>query len=103
MLFKAGYKLEHPGIVLWEEYLKPRSITQTRFARDLNISFARANELLNGKRGFTPDTALRVAKYLGTTAEYWMNWQSAYELQRTEKPAARNTEKSPPPGERDCV
>ncbi|GMT42847.1 MAG: transcriptional regulator [bacterium] len=82
---KIGFKVEHPGIVLWEEYLKPRGITQTRFARDLNISFARANEVLNGKRGFTPDTALRVAKYLGTTAEYWINWQATYDLQRTEK------------------
>jgi len=95
MSLQIGFKLEHPGVVLWEEYLKPRSITQTRFARDLNISFARANELLNGKRGFTPDTALRVAKYLRTTAEYWMNWQSAYELQRTERSRRKEYRKIP--------
>ncbi len=82
---KVDFKLEHPGVVLWEEYLKPRGITQTRFARDINISFARANEVLNGKRGITSDTALRVAKYLGTSAEYWMNWQAAFDLQQTEK------------------
>jgi len=82
---KVAFKLEHPGVVLWEEYLKPRGITQTRFARDINISFARANEVLNGKRGITSDTALRVARYLGTSAEYWMNWQAAFDLQQTEK------------------
>ncbi len=50
---KAGFKLELPGVVLWEEYLKRRGITQTRFSRDIDISFTGANELLNGKRGFT--------------------------------------------------
>ena len=82
---KLGFAIEHPGIVLLEEYLEPKGISQSRFAREIGISFTRANELLNGKRGVTPDTALRVAKYLGTTAEYWMNWQSAYDLRRTEK------------------
>jgi len=85
MAAKIGFDLEHPGIVLWEEYLKPRGISQTRFSRDINISFTRANELLNGKRGFTSDSALRVAKYLGTTPEFWVDWQSAYNLQKTER------------------
>ncbi len=98
MTSKIRYKIEHPGIVLWEEYLKPREITQTRFARDINISFARANEVLNGKRGITSDTALRVAKYLGTSAEYWMNWQSAYDLQQTEKARKREYKKIPVAG-----
>jgi len=82
---KPGFAMGHPGIVLRDEYLEPKGITQSRFAREIGVSFTRANELMNGKRGFTPDTALRVAKYLGTTAEYWMNWQSAHDLQRTEK------------------
>lgn len=82
---KPGFAIEHPGVVLREEYLGPKGISQSRFARETGISFTRANELLNGKRGFTSDTALRVAKYLGTSAEYWMNWQSAYDLRRTEK------------------
>ncbi|MBI5179739.1 MAG: HigA family addiction module antidote protein [Nitrospinae bacterium] len=80
-----GFRLEHPGAVLWEEYLRPMGISQSRFARDLNISFRRTNELLNGKRGFTPDTALRVAKYLGMSPEFWMNWQAAYDLQSARK------------------
>ena len=82
---KIGYDVEHPGAILWEEYLKPMEITQTRLARDIDISYQRVNELINGKRGITPDTALRLSHYLGTSAEYWLNWQALYDLQQTEK------------------
>ena len=82
---KIGYEVEHPGLILWEEYLKPMGITQTRFSRDIDISYQRANELINGKRGITPDTALRLSHYLSTTSEFWMNWQALYSLQQTEK------------------
>ena len=82
---KIGYEVEHPGVVLWEEYLKPMEITQTRLARDIDISYQRVNELINGKRGVTPDTALRLSYYLGTTAEFWLNWQALYDLQQMEK------------------
>ena len=82
---KIGYEVEHPGVVLWEEYLKPMEITQTRLARDIDISFQRVNELINGKRAITPDTALRLSHYLGTSAEFWVNWQALYDLQQTEK------------------
>ncbi len=80
-----GFEVEHPGIVLREEYLQPLGISQSRFARDVHISYPRANELLNGKRAITPDTALRLASYLGTSAEFWINWQSLYDLQQTIK------------------
>ncbi|MCF6209564.1 MAG: HigA family addiction module antitoxin [Gammaproteobacteria bacterium] len=80
-----GFDVEHPGIVLWEEYLQPLGISQSRFARDVHISYPRANELLNGKRALTPDTALRLASYLGTSAEFWINWQGLYDLQQTIK------------------
>jgi len=80
-----GFQIEHPGIVLWEEYLQPLGISQSRFARDVHISYPRANEIVNGKRAITPDTALRIARYLGTSAEYWLNWQSLYDLQQIER------------------
>ncbi len=80
----TGLKIEHPGIVLREEYLEPLGVTQTRLAREIGISYLRANEIVNGKQGITPDTALRLSRYLGTTAEYWMNWQSAYDLQKAD-------------------
>jgi len=65
-----GLKVEHPGVILMKEYLEPMGITQTRLERDIGISYLRVNELLNGKRGITPDTALRLSKDLGTTVEY---------------------------------
>lgn len=79
-----GLKIEHPGIVLREEYLEPLGVSQTQLAREIGISYLRVNEIVNGKRGITPDTALRLSRYLGTTAEYWMNWQSAYDLQKAD-------------------
>lgn len=88
-----GFPIEHPGIVLWEEYLQPLDITQSRFARDVHISYPRANEILNGKRGITPDTALRISRYLGTSAEYWLNWQALYDLQRTASAQAAEYDK----------
>lgn len=88
-----GYAIEHPGAVLWEEYLQPMGISQSRFAREIDISFTRVNELINGKRGFTPDTALRVAKFFGTSPEFWMNWQATYDLQRTSKAHAKEYRK----------
>ncbi len=80
-----GFEVEHPGIILWEEYLKPMKITKSQFARDIQISYKRAHTILQGKRAITPDTALRLSSYLGTTAEFWINWQGLYDLQQTAK------------------
>ncbi len=82
---QIGFEVEHPGKVLWEEYLQPMDISQSQLARNIHISFQRVNELINGKRGITPDTTLRLSRYLGTTAEYWLNWQACYDLQQMEK------------------
>ena len=70
----------HPGEVLLEEYIKPLGLVQASLARDLGISTNRLNELVNGKRGITADTALRLARRFRTSPEFWMNLQSAYEL-----------------------
>jgi len=80
---EIGFAIEHPGIVLWEEYLQPIGISQSQFAHDINISTLQAREILNGECAITPDTALRLARYLGTSAEFWLNWQSVYDLQQT--------------------
>jgi len=93
---KIGFDVEHPGVILWEEYLKPHGISQSRFARDVEISFRRANELMNGKRDFTPDTALRVSKYLGISPEFWMNWQTLYDLQKAAKKHKRDYDRIRP-------
>jgi addiction module HigA family antidote len=65
---------------LLEEFLKPLKLTQVHAAEKMEISLNRLNELVKGKRGVTADTALRLAKLLKTTPEFWMNLQAAYDL-----------------------
>ena len=72
----------HPGEVLGKEFLSPMQISQSRLARDINVPPRRINEICLGKRGITPDTALRLARYFGTSAEFWMNLQQRYDLER---------------------
>jgi addiction module HigA family antidote len=70
----------HAGEILLEEFLKPLNLTQVQAADKMGISVNRLNELVRGKRGVTADTALRLAKLLKTTPEFWMNLQNAYDL-----------------------
>jgi antitoxin HigA-1 len=70
----------HPGEMLLEEFLKPLGMTQTELAQRIHVSFPRINEIVNGKRGITPDTALRLARLLGTTPEFWLNGQRNWDL-----------------------
>lgn len=70
----------HPGEMLLEEFLKPLGMTQTELAERIHVSYPRVNELVNGKRGVTPDTALRLSKLFGTTAEFWLNGQRNWDL-----------------------
>ena len=70
----------HPGKVLLEEFLQPMRLSQAELARALRISTNRVNELIRGKRGITPETALVLAGYFGNTAEFWMNLQTAHDL-----------------------
>ena len=69
-----------PGEVLLEEFLKPHSITRVEGARRMGIPPIRLNEVIRGRRGITADTALRLARLLGTSPEFWMNLQAAREL-----------------------
>ncbi len=78
-----GHLLEHPGVILKEEFMEPLGISQSRLAREIGVSFVRINEIVRLKRGFTPDTAIRVAKYFGNTPQFWLHWQSNYDLQKT--------------------
>jgi addiction module HigA family antidote len=71
----------HPGEILAEEFMKPLKLSQNRVARDLRVPVTRIADIVNFKRGITSDTALRLAQYFGTTAEFWMNLQSAYDLE----------------------
>ncbi len=75
----------HPGEILLEEFLKPGEITQTEFSKKLGWTRARLNELIKGKRGVTADSALDLAKALGTSAKLWMNLQATYDLDQATK------------------
>ncbi len=70
----------HPGEMLLEEFLLPLGMTQTELAERIGVSYPRINELVNGKRGVTPDTALRLSRLFGTTAEFWLNGQRNWDL-----------------------
>ncbi|HSK77757.1 MAG TPA: HigA family addiction module antitoxin [Thermoanaerobaculia bacterium] len=70
----------HPGEMLFEEFLKPMSLSQRDLAQEIHVPYQRVNELVNRKRGMTPSTALRLAKFFGTSAEFWMNLQLRWDL-----------------------
>lgn len=79
----------HPGEMLLEEFLKPMGLTQRELADAIHVPYQRINELINGKRGMTPSTALRLEKYFGVSADVWMKLQLRWELYH-----ARQEEKS---------
>jgi antitoxin HigA-1 len=72
-----------PGEILLEEFLKPLGMTQAKLAKRIGVSYVRLNEIINGRRGITPSTALRLAKALGTTPQFWLNGQLALDLYQT--------------------
>jgi addiction module HigA family antidote len=71
----------HPGETLLEEYLKPMGISQYRLAKDINVDPRRINEIVHGQRAISADTALRLARYFGTSERFWLNLQSRYDLE----------------------
>ena len=70
----------HPGEMLLEEFLKPMELSQRDLADGIRVPYQRVNELVNRKRGITPGTALRLAKYFGNTPGFWMNLQLRWDL-----------------------
>lgn len=71
----------HPGEILNEEFLKPLVITQYRIAKDMSVPPRRINEIVNGERAITADTALRLGRYFGMSPQFWLNLQSHYDLE----------------------
>jgi addiction module HigA family antidote len=70
----------HPGEMLLEEFLKPMGLTQRELADQIRVPYQRVNDLVNGRRGITPSTALRLAKFFDMSADFWMNLQLRWEL-----------------------
>ncbi len=70
----------HPGEMLLEEFLVPMKLTQRELATAIHVPYQRVNDIVNGRRGITPSTALRLAKYFGTSPDFWMNLQLRWDL-----------------------
>ncbi len=75
----------HPGEVLLAEFLEPLGISQNRLAREIGVPPRRVNEIVLGKRSVTPDTALRLSRYFGTSSRFWLGLQMDYDLEETER------------------
>jgi addiction module HigA family antidote len=78
----------HPGEMLLEEFLEPMGITQRELAEGIGVPYQRVNELVNGRRGVTPSTALRLARFFGTSSGFWMNGQVRWDLYHAERSEA---------------
>jgi addiction module HigA family antidote len=87
----------HPGEMLREEFLEPLGLSQMDLAQKLGVSYPRVNELIHGKRGVTPDTALRLERLFGMEAQFWLNLQLAWDLYQTKhSPASKEIAKVKP-------
>ena len=78
----------HPGEMLLEEFLKPMGLTQRNLAKGIRVPYQRVNELINRRRGVSPATALRLAKYFGNTPDFWMNLQLRWDLYHAQQSEA---------------
>jgi addiction module HigA family antidote len=81
-MFDLKRQPTHPGAILKEEFVEPLGLTQTGLAERLNTTFRTVNEILNEKRSVSPDMAIRLARFFGTSEELWLNLQDQYDLYR---------------------
>jgi addiction module HigA family antidote len=89
----------HPGEILREDLMVPLGLSINRLARDLRVAVTRISEIVNGRRGITADTALRLARYFSTTAEFWINLQGAYDLDVATRASAEQIKRDVHPRE----
>lgn len=80
----------HPGEMLLEEFLKPMGLSQRDLADGIHVPYQRINEIVNGRRGVTPGTALRLGKYFGTSPGFWLNLQLRWDLYHAQKAEAKS-------------
>jgi len=86
----------HPGEILLEEFLKPMGITAYRLAKEIKIPQTRISQIIHGKRRITADTALRLSKFFGTTAQFWLGLQDDYDLEEEQENLKKELEKIKP-------
>jgi len=90
---KNGLPPIHPGEILQEEVLEPMKLSANALARELRVPVTRISEILHGRRGITADTALRLARFLGTTPQFWLSLQAAYDLKVAEQELSTRIER----------
>jgi addiction module HigA family antidote len=83
----------HPGEILREDFMQPLALSMNKLALDLHVPVTRIAEIVRVRRGITPDTALRLARYFNTSARFWLNLQAAYDLEVAEDELAREIER----------
>ena len=86
----------HPGEILRKEFMLPLELSSHALARAIGVTPARVNDIANEKRGITADTALRLGRYLGTTADVWINLQKRYELETARRELGKKLEQIQP-------
>lgn len=92
----------HPGEILREEFLEPMGLSQYRLAKDIRVAQMRISEIVNGKRAITADTALRLARYFGNSAEFWLGLQTQFDLETAQDALAKRIEKEVKPRKRSA-
>lgn len=86
----------HPGEMLFEEFLQPLDLSQQALANAIHVSFQRVNEIVNRRRGVSPSTAVRLARFFGTSPDFWMNLQQRWDLYQVLQTEARELERIEP-------
>jgi addiction module HigA family antidote len=89
----------HPGEILREEFLMPLQMSAHALSQAIQVPATRVNDIVNGKRGITADTALRLARYFGNSPDFWMNLQAAYDLRAAERERSVRIEREVSPRE----
>lgn len=84
-MYRLNRKPTHPGVILQEEFLVPLRITQSQLAKELKTTFRTVNEIVQEKRNVSPEMALKLARYFGTSPELWLNLQNQYDLYRVQE------------------
>jgi addiction module HigA family antidote len=91
----ANLKNIHPGEVLLEEFLRPMGISAYRLSKDLGIPQTRTSQILKGRRRITADTALRLSKYFGTSAKFWLGLQNDFDIEEEKQSIAEDLDQIP--------
>lgn len=92
-MFKNGMRPVHPGEVLLEDYIKPMGMSVRALSLALHVPYSRLREIVDGKRGVSADTALRLERYFGSEAQGWLALQAAYDLRKAEKLSAKQIQR----------